>query len=511
MSENEVENTEPVASGRSTESVFLNPPPSPKQDKPPVWIWIGISGLLLTALGVIFVLPSVVEEYELPLERRVATPELQVQESTSLSTTAISPFEEAQRSIQRKEAQDVLAALLAIQGELDELNVDAWGLSDYESALEQASIGDEYYRTQDFLLARDTYAVGRDALAAVLETVPTVLEQTLIDAQQALDQMRAGDAQELFALAVLFAADNEDAQIGLQRAQSLDDVSGLFDIADDQFERGELDQARDNYQEIVNLDSYNEIAQEKLDQVLAQILENEFADIMSAGYALLEQAKPQEAIAEFQRASSLGINQDQALAAITQSENEISNAQISQLRAVIFSAELQEQWQDAADSYDEVLKIDSNLTFAVDGKDYAQKRAQLDSLLVAALDNPERLSEDAVFQESLDVFYTGRAIEEPGPRLTAQLDELEIFLENSQVAIDIQLRSDNLTDVTLLRIGNLGAFQETAVSLKPGRYVAVGKRSGFREVREEFTVGFGLTPDAVIVQCEEPVVAASRR
>ena len=85
-----------------------------------------------------------------------------------------------------------------------------------------------------------------------------------------------------------------------------------------------------------------------------------------------------------------------------------------------------------------------------------------------------------------------------------------MLLENSQVPIEIALVSDNLTDVTLQRIGNLGNFEQTAVSLKPGRYVAVGRRPGYREVREEFTVGFGLTPSTVLVQCVERVVATNR-
>ena len=54
-------------------------------------------------------------------------------------------------------------------------------------------------------------------------------------------------------------------------------------------------------------------------------------------------------------------------------------------------------------------------------------------------------------------------------------------------------------------------FEQTSISLKPGRYVAVGKRSGYREVRQEFTVGFGLTPESVTVQCNERIATASRR
>ena len=91
------------------------------------------------------------------------------------------------------------------------------------------------------------------------------------------------------------------------------------------------------------------------------------------------------------------------------------------------------------------------------------------------------------------------------------MNELQLLLENSQVPIDVQLVSDNLTEVTLLRVSNLGIFQQTSVALKPGLYVAVGKRIGYREVREEFTVGFGQTPTAVTIQCVEPVVASNRR
>jgi hypothetical protein len=79
------------------------------------------------------------------------------------------------------------------------------------------------------------------------------------------------------------------------------------------------------------------------------------------------------------------------------------------------------------------------------------------------------------------------------------------------VPIEVSFRSDSQTEVTLLRIKDLGTFEQTSLSLKPGRYVAVGKRSGYREIREEFTVGFGLTPEAVIVQCDEPIVSSSRR
>ena len=511
MSEKDLDKIEPVDFDLTESPLFSNQAAQIVSNKPSAKVLITLAGLVLVALFVIFVLPTVVTEYELPLERRADNIADQALSPVPDPATAISPFEAAQRALQRKEAQDVLAELLAKQAELDGLNVAQWAESDYDQALGKAGIGDDYYRTQDFELARDSYAQGREALVLLLDSVPVVVSQALIEAQQAFE---IGDSEQALAkydLALLLDPESEAAAIGLQRSEALEEVKGLLAQADELFESGELEPAREVYQQALKRDSYNDRARARVDETAALITENEFSKIMSRGYMLLESGEPEQAIAVFQRATGLGIHEEQALAAIILTENEIANAEINQIRGVITQAEGDEQWQLAVDEYDKVLAIDANLLFAISGRDYAGKRARLDHLLVEGIDNPERFSEDTVFEQILDVYYTGRAIDPPGPVLIRQLDALEGLLENSQIAIEIQLVSDRFTEVTLLRIGNLGKFEQQSVSLKPGRYVAVGRRAGYREVREEFTVGFGLTPSSVVVRCEERVVATNRR
>jgi tetratricopeptide (TPR) repeat protein len=511
MSDKDVDKIDAVNVNHNDNSVFLNQAATQQAEKPAPWVWFGLGGLLLLALLVIFVLPSIVSEYELPLERRADLVSAPVAETSVNTASVISPFEEAQRALQRKDAQDVLAELLANQAELDGLDVAAWGQQDYDRFLEQASIGDDYYRTQDFVLARQSYEAGRDGLRNLLDSVPSVLEQTLIDADRALLELDSTTALNKYSLALLLDPENESAVIGEQRARSLDEVSNLLREAEDLVDEGELQQALAIYKKALDLDSYNEVAAEQVSRVSQLITEREFAQIMSSGYLLLQQGEPEQAIAAFQRASQLGIRQDEAQAAILQTENEIANTEISRLSELIKIAEQNERWQEAVDQYDKVLAIDTNLLFAINGRDYADKRARLDRLLVEAIANPERFSEDEVFEETRISYFIGRDIENPGPRLIEQLDELETLLEYSLVPIDIAFRSDNQTEVTLLRIANMGMFEQTSLALKPGRYVAIGKRSGYREVREEFTVGFGLTPEAVIVQCDERIGSASRR
>ena len=489
-----------------------------KQSQPP-WVWAGMGVLVLLALFVIFVLPGIVEDYELPLERRVEESLAVAPVPTAQRTEpGVSPFLEAQRARERKEAQDVLAELLSVQSELDELQVTRWAQTDYDAALALALQGDESYRVQEFGSARDAY---QQALAQLTETktsVPTVLEQLLISGEQALIAREADEAIAAFELAVVLEdslvdladgdSDNE-AQIGLTRALALEELIALLDSAERA--AGNPTQQVSLLEQAVELDPYSVEAQQALAQARADQQQARFAAMMSEGYAQLQAGNPQKAIARFEAAATLGVNENEARAAIVQTETEIANAKIAELQQRAQTAEANEAWQEAVVDYQAIVAIDATLPAINRALDYAEKRARLDALLIAALDSPERFAEQAVFEETRDIYFTGRAIETPGPRLTSQLDELQVLLENSQVPVSIRFISDGLTEVTLLRVSDLGTFEQTRVDLKPGTYAAVGRRAGYREVREEFTVGFGLTPAVVIVRCSEAISSALGR
>ena len=489
-----------------------------KQSQPP-WVWAGMGVLVLLALFVIFVLPGIVEDYELPLERRVEESLAVAPVPTAQRTEpGVSPFLEAQRARERKEAQDVLAELLSVQSELDELQVTRWAQTDYDAALALALQGDESYRVQEFGSARDAY---QQALAQLTETktsVPTVLEQLLISGEQALITREADKAIAAFELAVVLedslvdladGESNKEAQIGLTRALALEELIALLDSAERA--AGNPTQQVSLLEQAVELDPYSVEAQQALAQARADQQQARFAAMMSEGYAQLQAGNPQEAIARFEAAATLGVNENEARAAIVQTETEIANAKIAELQQRAQTAEANEAWQEAVVDYQAIVAIDATLPAINRALDYAEKRARLDALLIAALDSPERFAEQAVFEETRDIYFTGRAIETPGPRLTSQLDELQVLLENSQVPVSIRFISDGLTEVTLLRVSDLGTFEQTRVDLKPGTYAAVGRRAGYREVREEFTVGFGLTPAVVIVRCSEAISSALGR
>ena len=66
--------------------------------------------------------------------------------------------------------------------------------------------------------------------------------------------------------------------------------------------------------------------------------------------------------------------------------------------------------------------------------------------------------------------------------------------------INIILLSDNKTQVSILNVGNLGAFSKKEIKLTPGKYTFLGKRKGFVTIRKiiEFTAS-----TSVRIQCIE--------
>ena len=89
--------------------------------------------------------------------------------------------------------------------------------------------------------------------------------------------------------------------------------------------------------------------------------------------------------------------------------------------------------------------------------------------------------------------------------LDADRRRLAGLLATAETPVRVALRSDNLTDVVVYRVGRLGVFEARELELVPGRYTAVGTRTGYRDVRREFSIEPGKPPEPLVVRCEEQI------
>ena len=93
---------------------------------------------------------------------------------------------------------------------------------------------------------------------------------------------------------------------------------------------------------------------------------------------------------------------------------------------------------------------------------------------------PDRLSAPATMRAATMLVVDITRMPEIGPRLSDQRDELSRLLKRAATPLTVQLVSDNLTDVSIYKVGKLGSFATHELNLRPGTYVAVGSRPGRR-------------------------------
>jgi hypothetical protein len=152
-----------------------------------------------------------------------------------------------------------------------------------------------------------------------------------------------------------------------------------------------------------------------------------------------------------------------------------------------------------------VLDQDSTLRFAREGLERAQARATLGAELQGYIEKPRRLAATEVREAAKAALERVRATGGPANALAAQAGQVQSILNENDLTVEVSLNSDGLTDVTIFRVGRLGAFSERRVGLKPGVYTIVGSREGYRDVRREITVNPGQSVLNIEIHCEDKI------
>ncbi|MGI9286015.1 MAG: hypothetical protein ACR2P1_11550 [Pseudomonadales bacterium] len=457
--------------------------------------------LLCVVLAVIFLLPRLISKPSVtPVETAASNARTSLGKEVQRS-----PWQEAQLARERKAAQAVLEKLLEQQFELEERSVQDWGAEDFQSAMQQAQKGDELYRGQEFEAATVAYQTGLEALEKLRASTDAAIEQALQDGSAALAAGQAERATATFELVLRIDTDNESALAGLQRSAVLNDVLSLVAAAEALEKDEQFKPARQQFQQALKLDAQSVVAQQGLNRVQAKIQGNEFAQLMSDGYQALSAGQHGNAVAAFQRALKVKAGAPEAREALTQARSQLSLRKISGSIHSAEQLEQQEKWSAAVEEYSAALKVDKNLIAVQEKLRIAQTRARLDKALQQAIAQPERLESASILRAAKTLYSKAQTIKQPGPLLTQQLETLERQIRESQIPVAVKLESDNVTDVTLLKVKHLGAFSQQQLSLKPGSYVAVGSREQYRDVRMEFRIIPGEQAENVVIKCVEKI------
>ncbi len=527
---------------RSTDpDAVLPPAASPSGGLNPKLVGVGLTVLVAVLLGVVFLLPDAVDrEPPSPAER---TDVNQTETPTGLSEDPVAAdtvddestggnrvtreFVPENRALEgetiefnendadysgldeqgklRYNVEMILGELLSDFETLEKRSVQRWAPVPYRRAQEFYQSGDDAYLRRDYAAAEVHYLDALTVLEPLFDQVEPAFEKALAGAQAAFDAGDRPEALRLFELAVAITPNHPEARAGFERARNLDTVLQLVDQGLDYEEELELDAAEASFAQALDLDPAWLPATEGLERVRATRTQLQFDSRMTEGFEALAAGDYLSARAAFRMAEQLMPGSPEPADGLMQVDQGLRLSNIATLEQEAISLEQSEHWDAAATTYEGILEVDANLSFAIDGLARSQRMSALHQRLDDFIKDPDRLSVPTVMQQATTLVVDVTRMPDIGPRLAGQRDELSRLLKRAATPVRVELVSDNQTSVTIYKVGVLGLFGTTALELRPGTYVAVGSRPGFRDVRQEFRVAPEIDMQPVIIRCEEPI------
>ena len=468
----------------------------------------GLSFLLVLFITVVFILPSVIEKNDVGNNSDVKESlEVDPKIINDLSKEInVSPSRENNQSAEKKQDLNIKIETDEILGDfLSKFRgIKKWGGKSYSDAMNLYSEGDAAYIDKDYLKARAKYNNATLILDQLFDRIEIELQKNIDSGIDAFERGNYLDAIRFYDLAHSISPDDPIIKESLDRSLNLETVLSLMKEGSNFVITENFDAAKITYEKVLQIDAKWKPATIALAKVNRAINRISFEMRMSEGFEAINIGDFESARAAFNAAKKYNPQSKEPNDGLLQVNQELRLIKIKELEIEAQHQENTEQWEIAISTYQAILGLDSDLQFAKEGLLRSSKRAVLHLQLQDFIEEPDSLSESVVIMKATNLLSEVSVIES-GPRLTSQKLELSQLLKRAATPLKVKLISDNLIYVSINKVGRLGNFSDHMINLKPGLYIATGRRIGYRDVRVEFRVAPEIEEKPIIIRCEEPI------
>ncbi len=413
----------------------------------------------------------------------------------------LTPLELAKIEALKAQGVELAATLLRRQVEVEDIGGGLWAGDRYDASTNLGIAGDEAYREEKYQQAVDQYQAGIALLEEILAETEAVFSETLARGERAL---RSGDfetAQNAYRILTRIEPDNQSLRSAKVRADNLEQVVRLSQDAEVMERNGDLNAALEKFTAANNIDKVWQAAIDGIKRINATKARNRFQDEMSKGFAAIASKDFAAAEAAFNAAQSILPNSKEPLDGLQQIELAKTQASIESLKQKATELEQAGQWHEAMPVYEQVLAISPGLGTAVNGLRNAREQADLKDMLVKYIDQPHLMKSDDELKAARATLVAASQNE----HFKEEARTLSHLVSLARLEIQVVLRSDQRTDVTVYQVGQYGKIEQAELALIPGVYTFVGKRPGYRDVYQEVHIKGDVNPVTVDVICSERI------
>jgi len=493
---------------------------SPFQSRASVWRWPLLLILLGGAIAAFVWVPdemrqSAVEQLAAVASRAglmqgPATPSVTPAASSPAAPSAAAPAvpkpaELKDLADQKLAAEQVRDQVQSLEGKLRDNGAAARSIPSFVAGGEALQQGLAAFDRRDFNVAREDFESALHALQATQQGLPDLHRRALADGDAALAQCLPAQALSEYRYALALVPTDAAAKLGIERAQVCEQVFAHVSAGAKAEQGGDTAAAQREYQAALQLDPKSSAAHDALTKLNGQADDSQFSRQLAAALEGLRSKRYSAAATALAAAERLHPDNADVQRLDLQLSEVRATERLQALKAEAAQDERNEQWSEALEAYRAMLAVDGTLALGVEGAKRSQDRMQLDAELAGYIDRPERLSSAEVREAADAALSRARILTDRGPRIETQISRVGVLLGQYESMVQVSLRSDGITDVTIYRVGALGRFAQRSVSLRPGKYTIVGSRLGYRDVRRAVEVVPGEKDVVLEIRCEEQI------
>jgi tetratricopeptide (TPR) repeat protein len=461
--------------------------------------------LMVGALSVVFLLPSVVVPPSDIAPKQVSKPRPKLGSASILSPDVTSE----KQAENKREAEKLLSQSLKIQALLESEGVRVWGVAMFGTSLKisEKSLGEA---TAYFDRQQHTQAIkGFNAAIGAFQMLQRSKARRFTHARDMGKKFfESREIKKAIShLDIALSLNPEDDRIAglLARAKKQPLVWELMAKGKKAEEGGEIAEAAKNYKAAVTTDPDALLARTHLKRVLEKIADRDFKSAITEALAHLgggDFKKASRALSGAKKIRPKSLEVDEISKRIKAG---VLSAALNKLRVQGAKYEKHEQWKQALDLYKTSLQIDRNAGFAGQGLKRARNYMKLHNRIDQYLLNPMRLYSSEPLADAKRLVEQVLHLEPVGHKLQSKKAGLKKLIFLSGKKVSLHLVSDKKTDVIIYRVGSFGKFEQQDIKLKPGKYTAQGSRSGYQDVHLEFIITPKSQNTRITIQCSERI------
>nr|MCH9698487.1 hypothetical protein [Gammaproteobacteria bacterium] len=122
-----------------------------------------------------------------------------------------------------------------------------------------------------------------------------------------------------------------------------------------------------------------------------------------------------------------------------------------------------------------------------------------------ALKHPYRLTYQKLVEKLNTRLTEAKAFSNSSPSLSNQAQQLSRLTKQMNNTIQVNVTSDNQTNISVRGVGKIGKTQLKTLRLLPGQYTFEGKRKGFKSKLIEVLIPYDTNSFHLDIRCDEPI------